>query len=449
MAFKKFSLVISKSIKSFNKSIKVDSDKSISIRFFLIGSICQNISCAKNVLESEDVFSAISCLRKLGVKIEKINSGEYKVYGKGLGSLYANRKSILHFGNSGTLARLLTGILTSTPNIKVRLIGDHSLNKRSMKKLIDLMSSFGADFYPKKKFTFPLIFTSSAIPLGINYNSGVSAQLKSAVILAGLNSFGKTTINEKFFSRDHTENMLKNNKNLLLTKKNNQTVINVNGKEQLKNLNLKVPGDPSSAAFFTAITLMSKKSSLLIKNVGLNPKRIGFYKLLKKNGALIKFKNIKKTNNEIVGDIFVQSSKLKPINASKEYYLNTTDEYPLLFVMASLIKGNSSFVGISDLVNKESNRIVEMQKILKQIGVRSSFKKGKLTIFGKTILNSSKKRIIVPNLGDHRICMTAAVLALSTGISAKINNFETVRTSSPSFLKTLRYLGGIFEIKKK
>ena len=194
---------------------------------------------------------------------------------------------------------------------------------------------------------------------------------------------------------------------------------------------------------------MSKKSSLLIKNVGLNPKRIGFYKLLKKNGALIKFKNIKKTNNEIVGDIFVQSSKLKPINASKEYYLNTTDEYPLLFVMASLIKGNSSFVGISDLVNKESNRIKEMQKILKQIGVRSSFKKGKLTIFGKIILNSSKKRIIVPNLGDHRICMSAAVLALSTGISAKINNFETVRTSSPSFLKTLRYLGGIFEIKKK
>ena len=448
MAFKKFSLVISKSIKSFNKSIKVDSDKSISIRFFLIGSICQNISCAKNVLESEDVFSAISCLRKLGVKIEKINSGEYKVYGKGLGSLYANRKSILHFGNSGTLARLLTGILTSTPNIKVRLIGDHSLNKRSMKKLIDLMSSFGADFYPKKKFTFPLIFTSSAIPLGINYNSGVSAQLKSAVILAGLNSFGKTTINEKFFSRDHTENMLKNNKNLLLTKKNNQTVINVNGKEQLKNLNLKVPGDPSSAAFFTAITLMSKKSSLLIKNVGLNPKRIGFYKLLKKNGALIKFKNIKKTNNEIVGDIFVQSSKLKPINASKEYYLNTTDEYPLLFVMASLIKGNSSFVGISDLVNKESNRIVEMQKILKQIGVKTSATKDKIKIFGNPKLNIQNKQINVAGVLDHRILMSAAILSLVTGIKANLKNFEQVRSSCPNFLSTINTLGGRFEIKK-
>ena len=195
MNYKSFDLSLNSKILPF--ALFADPDKSISIRSFWIGSISQNISKAKNILESEDVLSAINCLKKLGVKIEKIKKKNYKIYGKGLGSLYLKKKEDeLNFGNSGTLARLLIGILSTTPGIQANLVGDHSLNKRSMKSLIYLMREFGAYFLPKDKFNFPLKLISAELPIGINYTAGVSAQLKSAVILAGLNSYGDTSIRE-------------------------------------------------------------------------------------------------------------------------------------------------------------------------------------------------------------------------------------------------------------
>ena len=307
MNSKSFSLKLKYKIKSYKKSIKVDSDKSLSIRSFLIGSICQNISYAKNVLESEDVLSTISCLRKLGVKIDRINPKSYKIYGKGLGSLFIKKNSKLNFGNSGTLARLLIGILSTTPDIEVKIQGDHSLNKRSMRKLIKLMSEFGAEFLPRNKFNFPLKLISTEMPVGIKYNSGVSAQLKSAVILAGLNSYGTTEVIEKQKSRDHTENILFGSPQSIKIKKGNTKMIKIFGKKYLNPISFSIPGDPSSAAFFIALTLLSKNSSLKIVNVGLNPTRIGFYELLKKHGAKIKFINKKRQEKEIIGDIIIKS----------------------------------------------------------------------------------------------------------------------------------------------
>ncbi len=448
MPVKSFNLYVKSIIPSYKKIIKVDSDKSISIRSFLIGAISQNISVAKNVLESEDVLSTINCLKKLGVKIKKQKTQNYLIYGKGLGSFYIKKNSELNFGNSGTLARLLIGILSTTPGIDIRLKGDHSLNKRSMKKLIELMSQFGAFFLPKKKFKFPLKMISSEMPIGINYEAGVSAQLKSAVIFAGLNSNGNTQITENLKSRDHTENILMQNKDILKIKNSNKRKILVIGKKYLKPINIKVPGDPSSAAFFVALTLLNKNSSIVIKDVGLNLTRTGFFKLLKKQGAKVKFKNLRKESNEYRGNIFVKSCKLKPIKASKEFYVNSTDEYPILFIIAALTKGVSVFKGIGDLANKESNRIVEMQKILKQIGIKSIFSKDQLKIFGKGIIDASNKNIKVPNLGDHRICMSTFILAVLTGARTSIKNFETVYTSSPSFLKLMKDLGAKFEVQK-
>ena len=447
MPAKSFDLNLKTKIPPFNKSIEVDSDKSMSIRSFLIGSISENISSTKNVLESDDVFSAISCLKKLGVKIIKKEKKSYLVYGKGLGSLFAAKNTKLNFGNSGTLARLLIGILSTTPNIEVNLTGDSSLKKRDMRKLIDLMTKFGAFFLPKNKNKFPLKMISSAIPLGLNYKAGVSAQLKSAVILAGLNAYGITRVMEKEKSRDHTENMLIKNSKAFNLKKGKKNIINIHGKNTLSPINISIPGDPSSAAFFTALTLLNYKSKLRIKNVGLNKTRTGFYNLLKKTGNNILFKNLKKKNNEIRGDIIVKSCKLSPIKASKKYYVNSTDEYPILFVMAALIKGTSIFKGIEDLSNKESNRIKEMQKILRQIGVKSAFKKNEMKIFGKGKIDASKKKIVVKNLGDHRICMSSFVLGLLTGAKTYIKNFETVYTSSPSFLKIMKSLGAKYETK--
>ena len=442
-----YSVYIKSKIKPFKKSIVVDPDKSLSIRSFLIGSICHNISYAKNVLESDDVISTIKSCRKLGVKIVKVKPKEYKIYGKGLGSLHAKKNTLLNFGNSGTLARLLIGILATTPDIDVKIQGDHSLNKRSMKELIEQMSKFGSFFLPNNKFQFPLKLKSSLMPIGINYHSGVSAQLKSAVMLAALNSYGDTYIFEQKKSRDHTENLLKDNKQTIQIKNGKKKIIKIRGKKYLNPINVNIPGDISSSAFFAALTLLNQNSRVKIKNVGLNPTRTGFYELLKKKNAKIKFLNLKKFNNELRGDIQVESSKIKPLSASSNYYVNSTDEYPILFVIAALIKGTSSFKGIADLKNKESNRIKEMQKVLKQVGIKSIATKNNLKIFGKGIINASGKIIKVPNLGDHRICMATFVLAILTGAKTNIKNFETVNSSSPSFLKLMRQLGAKFEIQ--
>ena len=448
MNSKKFDVFLNYKIAPFRKTIKVDSDKSLSIRSFLIGSISQKISTVKNVLESEDVKSTINACKMLGVKINKLGKKTYKIYGKGLGSFYIRKNSKLNFGNSGTLARLIIGILTSTPNINVNIQGDHSLNKRNMKKLFDLMSSFGALFLPKNKNSFPIKMISSKFPIGINYKAGVSAQLKSAVILAGLNSYGITNIEEKIISRDHTENILVNNKKSIKIKNGKKKIIKIFGKRELNNLNIDISGDPSSAAFYTALTLLNKNSSIKIKNVGLNPSRIGFYSILKKHKANLKFKNIVKKNNEVSGDIYVKSCKLKPLNVPSKMYPSTTDEYLLLFLIAGLLNGVSIFKGISDLANKESSRAYEMKKILSQIGIKSDLRKDEIKIYGKGMIDASDKKIFVKNLGDHRIAMCAFILASLTNAKTNIKNFETVFTSSPSFLRTMKILGAKFEIKK-
>ena len=449
MKSKTFSIKVNQRIKPFHKIIEVDADKSLSIRSFLIGSICQNISIVTNVLESEDVKSTIEACKKLGVKIVKFSSGSYKIYGKGLGSLFAKKNTVINCFNSGTLARLLLGILSTTPNIEIMMTGDSSLRKRSMKKLVQLMSEFGATFLPKNRFNFPLKIISTDVPIGINYSAGVSAQLKSAVILAGLNSFGNTKVIEKTMSRDHTENLLKKNTNAIKINYGKDKIIEVYGKKTLKHFRLNISGDPSSSAFFSALTLLNKNSSLKIKNVGLNPTRIGYYKLLKKHNAKIKFTNIKKENDELKGDILVKSSKLNPITSPGYFYASTADEYPILFVLAGLTKGISVFKNLAELLNKESNRIKEMQKVLKQVGIKTFSTKSELKIYGKGMIDASDKTIIIQKgIHDHRIHMASFVLSLLTGSSTKLKGFETVFTSSPSFLKIMKQLGAKFEIQK-
>ena len=448
MNSKKFNVFLNSKIGSFNKTIQVDADKSLSIRSFLIGSISEKISTTKNILESEDVKSTINACKKLGVKIKKIKTGKYKIFGKGLGCFYAKKNTSLNVGNSGTLARLLIGILSTTPDINIKVTGDSSLNKRNMKELINLMSKFGASFLPKKKYFLPFKIISSGMPVGIDYKAGESAQLKSAVMLAGLNSYGITTIEEKIKSRDHTENLLIKNTQSIKIKKGSKKIIKIFGKKNLNPLDINVGGDPSSAAFFTALTLLNKDSFIKIKNVGLNPSRTGFYKILKKQKAKLRFINIKKRNNEITGDIVVKSCKLKPIKTKADMYPSTTDEYLLLFLIAAFQNGVSVFEGISGLANKESSRAFEMKKILNQIGIKCVLKKDQMKIYGQKMIDASRKKIKVSNLQDHRIAMCAFILAILTKAKTKIKNFETVYTSSPSFLKIMKNLGAKFEIQK-
>ena len=451
MLSKSFSVIISKQIKSYKGNIKVDSDKSISIRSFLIGSISHNISKIKNSLESDDVLAVKNCLKKLNAKIKKISSGNYHVYGKGLGSLHCKKGTVLSLENSGTGLRLLCSILATTPNIDVILTGDSSLRKRNMSKLISLMNEFGAEFFPKNKFFLPLRLVSSEMPIGIKFNAGISSQIKSACALAGLNSYGNTTIFEKERSRDHTENMLLNSPSVIKIKKNkkNNRVIKITGKNYLQAMNISVPSDPSSSAFFVALTLLNSNSSLKIINVGLNPTRTGFFEIIKKAGAKIKFQNIKKKNNEFFGDIYVKSSRLKPLRVPKKLYVKCVDEFPIMFCVASMIPGVSVLeVNSENLKNKESDRILEMKKILKQIGIKCIVKNDRIKIYGNPKVKSLNKKIKVPNLHDHRIAMSSFILG-QLGFKTYIKNFNTqVNSSAPNFLKIAKSLGARYEVKK-
>ena len=440
---KKFSVLINKKIKKFNKKIKVPGDKSCSIRAVLFASQCIGVSRIKNLLESEDVLDCISALKNsLGVKILKKNK-VYEIYGNGLNS-FKNKKKInkIYVGNSGTFARLLSGLLSTHPG-KYYLYGDQSMNKRDFTGVIQPLSKIGAFFYPRDKKTLPLIIEGTSMPLAQNHveNKG-SAQIKSLILMAALSAPGITTIEENKVSRNHTEIFLKKiNADIKIKKLKKGNLISLRGQKNLNSFNYTVSSDPSSAAFLIALTLLTPGAKLVINNVICNDTRIFFIKILKKINANIKIKNLRKVSGELVGSILVSNSKLKPIFVSKDVG-KFIDELPILFVIAALTKGVSKFRNVGDLKNKESNRLLESKKILTQAGIKCNITENSMTIFGKNKVNTQKKSILLKTKGDHRISMASAVLALVTGIKSKINNFETVNTSFPGFVSIIKNLGG-------
>ena len=448
MPSKSFSVIFKKKITQFNKIISVDSDKSISQRSFIIGSICEGISEVENVLESHDINSTINCLKKLNCKIKKIGKGKYKIYGKGLGSFYCKKNTKLDFGNSGTAIRLLGfGLCSTNPNLQIKLTGDKSLKKRSMNKIMKAVANFGTTFFPKNKFKLPITLISSELPTGFSFNNGLSSQIKSAIMLGALNSFGKTFIAEKIKSRDHTERILKQSLNSFKIQKGKKNIIEINGKESLKPFKLYIPNDPSTASFYAALCLLNNNSKIVLKRVHINPTRIGFYNILKKYNGKIIFKNKKIKGNEVVADVHVKSSKVKPLKVEAKYFVTCQDEFPIMFAMACILPGISIFKGIGDLINKESNRIKEMKSICSQIGIKTKSSKSEMKIYGNPNLNFKKKKIKVSGVYDHRILMSAAILSLLTGIKSELKNFEQVGTSCPNFLSTISKLGGKFEKK--
>ena len=446
---KKFSVLTKGKIKKFNKTILVDSDKSISHRALLIASQCIGPTTLKGILESEDVKNTIICLKKLGVKILKKNK-KYIVYGNGLESFRRPHKNFLYAGNSGTLARMLIALLATHQNLKVKILGDVSLNKRDMRRVIEPLSKIGCNFYPKGKTTLPLIVEGTNMPLAQKHFENIgSAQVKSAILLAGLNTAGITSVEEKKISRNHTENLLKViNANIKIKKLKEGNLILLKGKENLHNFNLEISGDPSSAAPFIVLTLLTSGSTLLIKNVNCNPTRLGFIKILKKMNANIKIKNIKKKSGEPMGNIFIKSSVLKPINCSKKFVPSAIDEFPLLFVVASITKGVTKFSGINELRHKESDRIKSMEVGLNQIGIKTKSTINSLKIFGNPNLRINKTLKIFSK-NDHRIAMSFFCLGQLLNGNIEVNNFETVNTSFSKFLTTMKKIGAKFEIKKR
>ncbi len=427
-----------KKLPKFIGTINIPGDKSISHRALIIGSQATGIVKVSNLLESADVFSTMNALRKFGVHITK-RGKDYHVYGLVVGGLREYNGTI-NCGNSGTTARLMMGLLSTYP-ITINFIGDKSLSKRPMARVINLLREFGANALPENKNTMPFKFLGSYVGLQNDQKLNVpSAQLKSAWCLAALNTKGISTLEERFETRDHTEIMLKYlNANIKVKKSKNKKIISIFGKTPIDAKNISVPGDISSAAFMIILALISKNSSVTIKNVLLNPTRTGILDVLRKMKAKIKIKNKKTICGEIVGDIEAKSSNLKATTVTEKMAPRLIDEYPILFIAACFAKGTSKFNGVEELRVKESDRIKSMEDGLKPLGVKISSTKSSVKIAGTNSFKLNKK-IKIDAKGDHRIAMSFYVLSQVLNKPFKIKDFNYVKTSFPSFTKKINQL---------
>tara|TARA_A100000164_G_scaffold348322_1_gene350418 strand:- start:421 stop:1737 length:1317 start_codon:yes stop_codon:yes gene_type:complete len=429
-------ITIKKVIKPFNKTIKIEGDKSLSIRWALLASQSIGKSTSTNLLRSEDVFNTLNCLKKLGVKVNLFNN-KCEIHGLGINGYKYNKKIILNAGNSGTLARLIMGLLVHSKN-QIKIVGDKSLSKRDFLRVTKPLEKFGARF--KTNFgKLPIIIkgTQNPKPIKFNENRG-SAQCKSAVMLAALNTRGQTIIKAKK-SRNHSELLFKHLKIPIKTLKTSKyDLIKIQGKKKFKSFNYKIPSDISSAAFFIVLTALSQNSKINLKNININPSRIGILKILKMMGVKIFFKKVKNYKGEIIADIHVQSTKsLKPIKCPSNLNSAAIDEFLLIFLVAAKANGVSYFKNLSELNQKESPRLKWGSRILKSIGIKTVTTSDSIKIFGNPNLNLSKKIVIKNYLKDHRVFMTSVVAALVFGGNWIIKDKDSIRTSFPSFLKII------------
>ena len=430
-------LIIKNKINSFKKQITVSGDKSISIRWVLFSSLANGISKARNLLMSEDVLASLNAIKKLGIKY-KITKKECKIYGKGLRGYNYKKNIQIDAKNSGTLGRLILGFLINTSN-PIKLIGDKSLSKRDFKRVSDPLSKFGAKFNLTKNKNLPLTIIGTNNPKPIKYfeNKG-SAQCKSSVIFGGMRTKGTTIIKAKK-SRNHTELLCKYLKiPLTVEKKKNYDEIKIKKVNNIKALNYNIPSDISSSAFFIVLTALSKNSELLIKNVNVNPSRIGIIHILRKMGVKINFKNSKIYKGEKIADINVKSpKKLKSINCPKKFISIAIDEFLIIFLVAAKAKGISYFKGLSELNQKESPRLKWGAKILNKMGIKNITSNDSIKIHGNPDLKINKNIIIKNYLKDHRVFMTSVIAALSFGGYWQINDKDSIKTSFPNFLKII------------
>ncbi len=431
---------ISHQIQSFNKTINVEGDKSLSIRWALLASQALGKSVSHNLLRSEDVLNTLKCLKKLGVKI-RLKKKTCEIIGYGLNSFKYKKKIVLDAGNSGTLSRLILGLLVHSKS-KIILKGDKSLSKRDFLRISNPLQKFGAKFKTTNgKLPITVVGTGAPKPIRFKENKG-SAQCKSSVMLAAINTPGKTIIKAKK-SRDHTEILFKHlNLPINIKRERKFDLIRIIGGKSIRPLNYKIPSDLSSSAFFIVLTALSKNSKLKIKNVNLNPSRIGILKILKIMNVKFQLENKKIYKGEIVGDIFVYSSNdLRPIKCPISLNSSAIDEFLLIFLVAAKANGVSYFKGLSELNQKESPRLFWGSKILNKIGIKNKVTNDSIKIFGNPNL-SLKRNIYIKNfLKDHRVFMASVIAALTFGGSWKIHDKDSINTSFPTFLEKIKKLG--------
>ena len=415
--------------------VRVPGDKSIRHRALMLCALAVGESRISGLLEGEDVLATAAAMRAMGAQIERVGEGQWIVRGVGVGGLLQPAQA-LDMGNSGTSTRLLMGLVASHP-ITASFTGDASLSGRPMGRVIEPLSLMGADFSASPGGRLPLMLRGMSPAVPIEYRLPVaSAQVKSAILLAALNTPGITTVIEPVPTRDHSERMLAGFGAELTVETDSEGVrtIRIRGEAELQPQTIEVPGDPSSAAFFMVAGLIVPGSDITIENVGMNATRAGLYDVLRAMGGQIEALNQREVGGEPVADLHVRHSALTGIDVDPAIAPSMIDEFPVLFVAAAMAKGTTRTSGLDELRVKESDRLAAMAAALTAAGVRVTETEDGLTIEGSggEPLRGSPNARTKTHL-DHRIAMSMAVAGLVSKGGVEVDDTSPIATSFPAF----------------
>ncbi len=420
---------------------RVPGDKSISHRALMFGALAVGETRIGGLLEGEDVLRTAAAMRALGTRIWR-DGADWCVAGRGIGGLIAP-EDVLDMGNSGTAARLLCGILASHDLFAV-MTGDASLRGRPMRRVIEPLRQCGAVFTARPGERLPLAVQGARDALPISYTLPVaSAQVKSAVLLAGLNARGMTEVIEPEPTRDHTENMLRHfGAEVTVTPQGSGRLIRLRGQPELRGADISVPGDPSSAAFPIVAALLVPGSSIVVEAVGLNPLRTGLFETLREMSATLKIQNRRIEGGESVGDVAVAHTELRAVDVPAARAPSMIDEYPILAIACACARGTSRLRGLRELRVKESDRLAATLAMLRAGGVSAEVDGDDLIIHGGGTAGGGG---LVETHMDHRLAMSALVFGQVTAAPMRIDDARFIDTSFPGFVTLMRGLGAAIE----
>ncbi len=432
-----------------NGGARIPGDKSMSHRALMLGALTVGETIISGLLEGEDVLCTAQAMKALGAKVYKTDDGLWHTYGVGIGGFH-EPDQVLDMGNSGTLARLLAG-LAGGNNITVFLSGDRSLNKRPMRRVITPLEQMGVQFTSREKGRLPMSIRGPETLLPIEYELPVaSAQVKSAVLLAGLNAPGTTTIIERSPTRNHTENMLRHFGVDVTTeqREDGAFVVSVPGQQELKPCAVDIPADISSAAFPLVAALLIEGSDIRLPNVGVNPRRTGLIEVLQEMGADIKIENRRDQAGEPVADLIVKNNgPLKGITVPPEIVPSMIDEFPVLAMAAACAIGTTTMSGLAELRVKESDRLQLVADGLAACGVNVETGEDSMTMRGTG--KPPKGGAFIATELDHRIAMSFLILGCVTDEPVEIDDARPIATSFPAFAELMNELGAGIELVGK
>jgi 3-phosphoshikimate 1-carboxyvinyltransferase len=408
----------------------------------MFGALATGRTRISGLLEGEDVLNTAKALQALGCPIRKTGA-TWEVLGRGVGGLVAPEGDI-DYGNSGTGLRLMMGVVAGH-DMRVRFVGDASLSRRPMGRVLKPLLQMGLEVEEEGRDTLPLTVRGTPDLLPIEYKTPVaSAQVKSAVLIAGLHAMGETTVVEAEATRDHTERMLRHfGAELVVEERGGARAITVTGDAELEGRDVVVPGDPSSAAFLVAAALIVPGSEVVIESVLVNPTRTGFYTTLKEMGAEIELANAREEGGEPIADIIVRHSKLKGVRVPPERAPSMIDEYPVLACLAAFADGETRMEGLAELKVKESDRLAATAAGLAGNGVAAKVDGDALIVDGGKAVRGGG--LVATHL-DHRIAMAFLTLGLGADRPVTVDDADTIATSFPEFRGLMEGLGASFTV---